>query len=469
MKTTVFALLLLVACTALKAQIKDPLYQKGKDHYDKKEFREALYYFSKYISRDSSQAEVYKWIGNCFFDLNQLDSARNSYEKALKLSPHMPELYYNLGNLYTQLQQPLKAENNIRTFVKLKPDDPDGLIQLASIFQNQENDSSLLLLEHAMQLDTLNPYTYNLLASEYFTRAQFRKALHLAEKSRRYFPYFNELVSLECYAHFALGEYDAVLGLVDTLIHKSAEPIPYYILKAKSEIMQQTPADKVSQHLFSFGLPGITSSATARLDRLVGEEGPYHYPTLLEKFRNNVHHMGLHEFFMVYYGFTTDSRYSPYRPDVNDLSKLMEDDNMEGVVKECKAILKQDEFNISVYQTLSLAEFRLKQYDNFEISLKRYLGLIESVLATGKGNSYDSAYIVISPRHEYDVLRYLGLGSNSQSLRHQDGHSFDVLKTQDETRAEDEIFFNIDKPFGSLEASLGPKKTERKKKKSKKD
>jgi hypothetical protein len=104
----------------------------------------------------------------------------------------------------------------------------------------------------------------------------------------------------------------------------------------------------------------------------------------------------------------------------------------------------------------------------YYLDLKRFIGTMESILATGTGESTDEAYIVISPHHEYNILNYLGLRSSGQTLLNDKGNDFDRLSAYDENDNKRDIYFNINKPFRSLSESLSkPKKT--KKRKSKKD
>jgi hypothetical protein len=86
--------------------------------------------------------------------------------------------------------------------------------------------------------------------------------------------------------------------------------------------------------------------------------------------------------------------------------------------------------------------------------LHKYQGLISSIIASGDGKSPESAYIVISLADEYTVLQYLGYTVSGQVLQDRKKHFFDLLTCINPAGEEHLIWFNIDKPFGSLNKQL---------------
>jgi tetratricopeptide (TPR) repeat protein len=445
------ALLFGITGLAAYGQQSDFFYSKGKEYYDNNQYREALYYLKKFVTLDSTRAEVYKWRGNCYFTLNHPDSALLDYNKALSLTSAMPELYYNISNVYGSLNRHEESERHLRTFLAYDPDDIDGILQLVRILQHKKNDSSLFYLEKAYTLDTLNQYIQNLLGWEYFYRGNSPRALKVAKRSRELFVYTNELLPLEAYAHMGVGDYDNAVKVADSLIRKSPEPMPFYVVKVKAEILSNTPDAVFGHRKHQLKFAELRSDNMSRLDSLVRDSlNRYHYATLVHKYKNNFGQMPLDEIFMAYYGFSSDKNFSPYSPASAELQKLFEEENYEGVIAECIRILENDPFNLRMLESLALAQFNLKKVNDFQGTLKRYVGIMEGIMATGTGTSADSAFIVISPMHEYDLLSYIGGESQAQALTNKDGHAFDILTIKTETGNEEKLYFNIDKPMQSL-------------------
>lgn len=71
------------------------------------------------------------------------------------------------------------------------------------------------------------------------------------------------------------------------------------------------------------------------------------------------------------------------------------------------------------------------------------------MIASANGTGPDDAYVVDSVAQEYEVLRLLGLQSQSQSLHVIDGRPFDVLTATDpETKEARQVWFDISRFFG---------------------
>ena len=76
-----------------------------------------------------------------------------------------------------------------------------------------------------------------------------------------------------------------------------------------------------------------------------------------------------------------------------------------------------------------------------------FRGLIDSIRSSGDGKSPAKAWVVISVAEEYAVLQALGFKPSGQSLLHQNGHSFDVMKAKSDDGTEQTFYFNVDIPF----------------------
>src|SRR5690348_3482608 len=163
------ALFLTLLLLPFVSKAQDTFYSKAKAHYDKEQFREALYYFKKSIAQEPDKAELYKFQGNCYFALNQLDSAEFSYRKTLSLSMDFPEVYYNLSGIYLEREKPDQAKKYLTTFLKAQPTDADGLLRMSYIVRlEQKEDSSFYYVQRAYKADSLSIRTIMSLITELF-------------------------------------------------------------------------------------------------------------------------------------------------------------------------------------------------------------------------------------------------------------------------------------------------------------
>ncbi len=78
-------------------------------------------------------------------------------------------------------------------------------------------------------------------------------------------------------------------------------------------------------------------------------------------------------------------------------------------------------------------------------------GLLEALVRTGDGRSYETAYIVLFIYEEYLVLRLRGQEAGTQALMHHEGHWYDVIVLEPHApEGADRVYFNIDllRPMG---------------------
>jgi hypothetical protein len=80
--------------------------------------------------------------------------------------------------------------------------------------------------------------------------------------------------------------------------------------------------------------------------------------------------------------------------------------------------------------------------------------LIESILATGDGKSFETAFHVLFVDEEYDILKHLQLQFTGQALMGHEGHHYDVLMTEDSAGAASQLYFDITEHMQRLKSLL---------------
>lgn len=95
----------------------------------------------------------------------------------------------------------------------------------------------------------------------------------------------------------------------------------------------------------------------------------------------------------------------------------------------------------------SLAE-RMKDANRFFLHRAFERGLIDSILDSGDGRSFETAWKVINVAEEYVALVQLRLQGGTQKLLVHDGHRYDAHTFRDDTLGREIIvYFNVDIPF----------------------
>lgn len=145
--------------------------------------------------------------------------------------------------------------------------------------------------------------------------------------------------------------------------------------------------------------------------------------------------------------FSQTKAYSPYggSDEQKELFAALDQKNYKDALKKAQKILDECYVDMDAHVVASLANRGLNDAAKADFHKSVYLGLVNSILNSGDGKTAKTAYVVISTHEEYVALRALGLSPASQSLVHQDEHSFDVFQAANqETGAKITVYFNID-------------------------
>lgn len=149
--------------------------------------------------------------------------------------------------------------------------------------------------------------------------------------------------------------------------------------------------------------------------------------------------------------------YAPYGPDVEEHPlALLAGGNVEGAKLLAKQILAVSYLDMEAHT--AAARVAEKQGDKTAAAHHRYVvdGVLDSILKSGDGKTAGTAYVVITISEEYALMAHLGFQVAGQSLLNDDaGHSYDLLRgVNPETRATQEVYFNIDALMGALGKEL---------------
>jgi hypothetical protein len=130
------------------------------------------------------------------------------------------------------------------------------------------------------------------------------------------------------------------------------------------------------------------------------------------------------------------------------MSDALNKKDYPSALKNAETVLESDYVNIDAHYVALVANREMGATDKAEFHRTVFRGLINSILNSGDGKSLTTAWVVIKVHEEYVILRVLGFRPSEQSLMHQDGHSYDVMKVKNaQDGTEQTFYFNVDIPF----------------------
>jgi hypothetical protein len=161
--------------------------------------------------------------------------------------------------------------------------------------------------------------------------------------------------------------------------------------------------------------------------------------------------------------YAASADYDPYSSGLSDIFKkavkLLEEQKPQEAADEAEKGLEKYRLNIDLLMLQSAAYRRMGLGDKAEQVRRQWFALMDSIMNSGDGRGFATAYVVVTVAEEYSVLRLLGLKAVGQSLGANEGSSFDIITVNDqETGAEAKVYFNIDLIKKWLDKSFEPKK-----------
>ena len=159
--------------------------------------------------------------------------------------------------------------------------------------------------------------------------------------------------------------------------------------------------------------------------------------------------------------YAHSKNYQPYDMDVRDARKaawkLIDQHSFHEAVTSIDKALATHPVDIELSMAKAAALNELKDASAAQ-ARARWMSLADSILTSGDGKSFATAFRVISVDEEYVVLRLLGLQNSRQVLQHDHGSMYDVLTVhrKDNDKSID-LYFNVDLPMAELNRQFQPK------------
>ncbi|MDO8281697.1 MAG: DUF4919 domain-containing protein [Thermodesulfovibrionia bacterium] len=152
--------------------------------------------------------------------------------------------------------------------------------------------------------------------------------------------------------------------------------------------------------------------------------------------------------------YSKTAKYNPYASDQKkseEMYRAFNEGKFEEAVSYANLILDKNYVDLDAHLLLTFAYQEIGNSERSGFHDFVVNGLLNSILASGDGESPKTAFVVITDKEEYAILQLLELQADEQKLVNEDGHSYDVFKATDlKTGQSSVLYFNVDIPLGWL-------------------
>jgi len=149
--------------------------------------------------------------------------------------------------------------------------------------------------------------------------------------------------------------------------------------------------------------------------------------------------------------YAASADYHPYdtrnRDSQKSVSDLLDQGKFPEAIAEAQKGLAVAPYDIDLLVLLAAAYRESGDIANADKAREQWMALVDSILRSGTGHDFATAFQVISVAEEYAVMRLTGLHSEQQVLVAHEGSEFDVVTVKDpRTGTVRELHFNVDLP-----------------------
>ncbi|MBO7609475.1 MAG: DUF4919 domain-containing protein [Muribaculaceae bacterium] len=140
----------------------------------------------------------------------------------------------------------------------------------------------------------------------------------------------------------------------------------------------------------------------------------YYYPKLLQSFESNDTTMSIEAYRNLYYGYTFQEDYDPFRESVysNVVEQLYYKQphsraECDSIDKYAALALKDNIFDLNQMQYYIFVLKEKKKHTRVAIRQFRLNRIVAAIMSSGKGTK-EEPWVVIAPEHEYNIVNLLG-------------------------------------------------------------
>lgn len=139
----------------------------------------------------------------------------------------------------------------------------------------------------------------------------------------------------------------------------------------------------------------------------------YYYPKLMARYEQNETIMNLDDYRHLYLGAVFQEDYNPYRR--NALDNLLDSlyykeghtrAELDSIISYAETALLDDPFDLSQINFLIYALRKRGKDNRANIWQYRLNHLLQAILSTGTGTDTEHAWVVIDPKHEYNIINF---------------------------------------------------------------
>jgi tetratricopeptide (TPR) repeat protein len=191
------------------------LWLKANSLFSDMKFKEAIPLFEEYTDLTGETAECYNFMADCYMSLQEMEQAKEMYERALRLDPDNLNTKYCLCELALQRKETQEAQKWCDQLLAKEPNNSEHhRLQAAILYVSGQFDEAKRHMLRALEIDPNNKYALYALATDCFEIQEYVEALSYLRRAEEIDANLENLSLLFALTHYALGEKNLALSYI---------------------------------------------------------------------------------------------------------------------------------------------------------------------------------------------------------------------------------------------------------------
>jgi hypothetical protein len=169
------------------------------------------------------------------------------------------------------------------------------------------------------------------------------------------------------------------------------------------------------------------------------------YPELAARFAVLDTTLGVADLQVLYSGFVYRDEYKPDKI-IETENRIREFNNSGQPAKAlllADSLLKHYPVSIVALFEKSFACAALNRLEEEFESNTKYKAILRTIIKSGDGRTFETAYVINTPNDEFDIIRYSGFTADSYQEIGYNGKTYDVLTLKKNKQKQERVFFDI--------------------------
>lgn len=174
---------------AIDDNFSSPLYNKAYILIRQKKYSEAIEVYHDFLKIEPDNYPVYCFIGECYENLNDIESAEKNYLKSLELNSEFADAWYGLGMLKVYKSRYKESLKFFQNAAKYDKTNSGYWFTLAKVYNNlNKRPEAEMLFKKTISVEPFNTDFWIAYAEFKFTSKKVKSAILILKEAKNYIP-----------------------------------------------------------------------------------------------------------------------------------------------------------------------------------------------------------------------------------------------------------------------------------------